>query len=165
MGPLSASADLPTTCCSAPRHGLRPSSFSSRGRPAAALGLGRKAWSGAGKERRPTAMCACPLARSSSPVTPALARHRLDEDSQGRTVVGDGASLTAHYLASAAKSDQRTNPSGKAAPSRVKCVTCPAFSVWGGWGGRATQVRRQGRCSHSDSDHVWFCSMVMNSKF
>ena len=160
MGPLSASADLPTTCCSAPRHGLRPSSFSSRGRPAAALGLGRKTWSGAGKERRPTAMCACPLV----PPRPSSLRPALVAP-PGRTVVGDGASLTAHYLASAAKSDQRTNTPGKAAPSRVKCVTCPAFSVWGGWGGRATQVRRQGRCSHSDSDHVWFCSMVMNSKF
>jgi hypothetical protein len=76
-------------------------------------------------------------------------------------VVGDGASLTAHYLASAAKTDQRTNPAGKAAPSRVKCVTCPAFSAWGGWGGAGAQG--SWRCSHSDTVSHWLLSPVTHS--
>lgn len=129
LGPLPASADLPP--CSAP-HSLRPSSFSSR---TAALGRKASPVRERNADQRPCARARSFLLDPRRATGLTACRTEFDEeDSQRRTVVGDGASLTAHYLASAAKSDQRTNPR-KAAPSRVNCVTCPA---WGGWGG--TQV-------------------------
>lgn len=68
---------------------------------------------------------------------------------KGRTVVGDGASLLtaclpAHYSASAAKSDQRTNPQKAALALRH----LPGFLClgWlGKWAGRQGHAARRGR--------------------